>query len=409
MYTVENGGLSYGRKFKGIFTAQSIAEELRKKGVKYTADKITRTFRKILMEQLGFSEEEAAWFRSDSFSDMGGQFIFGFRRIHEVPDKMIRLMELFKKDTITADERDEIVGCLKEVMPVFRSTEDIKTVQKFSKLMDKDGEESIIQEILKRENASPEQCRRIEGLVGEYYVKGRTEFFFQKEIFVNVNAKRINKISVRHELYGYQYSLVRDWAIKWYFIMQDIEAVRIAERFEFVYYENEEMWKKEQKSLRQQFYRLGKMQNEDLDKLYQETDLIEIQELLDCVLVLFEEKKNSGEEFADLQKKLDLNKYGMKDVNTNELCSERCRELVSKIITHSLKETSIQDYNYIMAEAFEELESTPYEVRKKEYESCYCLEVEGRKKDDLDKLNRMREMIENRKRKRLVLEVSRQK
>lgn len=384
-----------------FWTATTIAKALKAedvdnkiKNVDNKAENIRNDFKEYFMNSLGFSEKEIAWFRTDILNERGGEYIFGDILKKDIPNIMENVLETLKSNLLmTTEEKDNFREQIKKLLPMFRRKEVF-------------GEENIdIKELIAKYNVTEEKCDRIDALVEEYYIKTRTVEFFDQRLFVKINGNTLKSKDTRTELYFIQYKQIREWAVKWLFVMQYVEAVRMAERCECGYAVC--MKNKILSEDRKLFYRTGKTNNGNLAEFCENTTWMREDDLCESVLEIYKESKAAGEMFEKQQELLRLKKAEIKEVDevkTKEKCRKKCKLLVEQVVENSLKETSEKDYKYICCRAFVELESISYAVKGAEKDKIinnYYIELNQKDtekaREDFKKLYNVRVRVESRR------------
>lgn len=302
-------------------------------------------------------------YKSESDSGNGGVFIFGSTESHVVMRKLFQLYDnTHKLDMVLSEEKQELIDNLVELLPACRKEQDAKRLlegqdrelrkligyldeiekleivkeRKYSKLtllIEKINNLDVVRECRnkKKDNSIFDIPRKlnlseqeIKVKVYDYYEHHNTIEIFEKRIFVEITANECDKKSGRREFYMYQFIRIKEWYDKWKFIMKYAEDFRLNE--------------KEQK----------------LKRYY----------LLKYLLEIYDEVVET--------KEIDVSNENDNKIN-KEICYNKCYSLVDSILSgkedsglriNNLKETSEEDYYYIINEAFSELEEIRKELEK---------------------------------------------
>lgn len=335
-------------------------EEDKDKEIKKVEDKITRQFRTILKE-LGFNDDEIKWYKSSSNNGGSGPFIFSSVN---TPYQMKELFKIYKEAhmNITSKERDKIIECLTDMLPLVRSMEDVKYIHKIdgkisakrTKKMIETAEKEPFEDFdfskLDEIHNSARHKKRVAEIVCGCYVKEidmRIADFFHDKIFVTIDAKQDLTASLRQKIYEYQYRLIQDWTHKFDFIMKNAEICRIAERYQNLYGKN--ILKEIPNDDRKDYCETGKTANKELKIFCQDIRWIGRGELYRALMLLFQKESQSNISTENAAEN------GREEIiKAEEECYEKCQALLTAVSKHSLQKTSKEDFEYIMNYALEE-------------------------------------------------------
>lgn len=355
---------------EAMITTRHIAEEFDMKETT-VSNKL-----KSIFNRYGFKDEYKKMYMSKS--ENGGNGIYIFSNI----DAVKKLFTIYNNNGyITAEERDQLIGCLIECLPTFREVADYKKLSDIcSKLNAKkntasDSTQFEFDELYLKLNTSDEHKADIVKIITEYYIlQVMNEWdFFKERIFVSVESVQ-NKRSVRAEIYKYQYGLILEWFEKWSDIMNTVNRIRSAEKFD-----NE--------------YRVGKYNKNRskllaadgvLDYYLKEESWMAIDDIYEYILFEREEKHKGAEN----EKRGD----GENKINRQE-CYEKCFGEVKKILSHGLKKDFPYDFKYLIKKAFEDLETKREQVLEREKREYYCSLNEKGNMEDFDELCKVRTAI----------------
>ena len=367
------------------YIAKSLkGEKADKEEINTEANNIRKYFKVIITEKLELEEDVLTWFReSDSPS---GELIFGNIEIKEIPNAMNDMIKLFQKKLISVEEQENIEMYFKKLLPLFRDKNFI--------------ENGSNENILDWQDEYDEHMYIIRNAIERYFERKMLENF-KKKLFVEVDGNKITSRTVRMKIYNLQLELISEWAIKWYFTMQYIEAVRIAERFEKGYATcmKYNIPKKE----RELFFETGKIENEKIDEFCKETEWITKEDLCKSVLNIYMKEREETEDALKEQKKilgLDNIKERKKEIRNRELYFTECVGLVTKILNNNLKKVAKEDYSFLLSKALKELETISSTVKgairenfEEKYQSELC-DNGKRSMKDLEKLHSVKTELE---------------
>ncbi len=331
---------------------------------KKEAEKVGRSFHKILKEKLKMSEEEISRYRSNGNGN--GQYIFAGN--YEVPLYLKSFLDIFDKHKfIRAKEKREINGYLVSLLPQYQTAKEYK---------DEDYN-AIVEEInLKFELSDLGdyfEKQDIKDGVQEFYLKSRTWEFFEERIFFKVDAKQFVSIGTRRKIYGYEYKWVESWKRRWETIMEKAVKIRKLERFDNGYEICHRLGL--EKEVRQKLYEEGVCGDKELKGLCQGKNWIDSATLCDylCSQSSFQEPD-----------------YGTNEMS-EEKCLEECEMIFTELWKNEQKKIDEEDFDYMKGRAFEELEDMRSVVARKYHEEICKLEIGEIKPEELDELYAIRE------------------
>lgn len=383
------------RNLKDVFwTARTIRDKWKEE--QKEAGDFTKAFIKILTD-IGFSNQNhenprVEWFMSETEVEKKGILIFSKESkfndpAMNAPTMIEELLCLFKKTKgiISIDEGERVAICLSELLPVVRS------VAAYDKIQEDMANRKENQDIDAWEDYK-ERKKKIVQLVDKYSYS-QLQYFLEERIFVDIDGKTIQRKEVRRAFYQEQYRLIKAWAEKWSAIMSNAKTVWIAERFTSGY----EICRKEKigEEERKEFYINGEIKNEMLGSLYDKPDWLTVSGLCDCLLEKYNEEKKEGKCKDSLGHKEESEKT---DFGEKEQCRDGCRIQYEKIVSHTLKETSKDDFDYMLLKAIYELEEIHDKILIGEYSQYYHNEFKDRDEADLWLLFEVRKRMLNRKR-----------
>lgn len=355
----------------------------------WVEDTIIRKFKKILKE-IGL-EDETKWYQSESVNGRSEIYIFDDKKV--APEKIYELFDIFygSRGLIREEEKNVIAKILIDILPTSRSIDDLeKSLQKFHEtdIGNLSDEELFNDNIFLLNNSEEHKQRILEAVYS--YEPDMMDFFLDK-ILVEVSSNDIPSKRSRQEFYAFQYDEIRQWRDKWKSIMEYAAAVRIAERFENGYDVCREkvIGKKERKD----FYKNGACNNQALQEIDRNSNWIEKEDLCEALIVMQERGllENPQDERNVTQN------IKTSSSNKEEWCNQYM-DLVNNICKNELQKVSKGDFNYMKGWALQELKDVGCRVERKRKERIYCFELEDRTAEDLEKLSRIKAVIDSKKR-----------
>lgn len=246
------------------------------KGEKVWKKEVRRNFIKILKKIKSEQDEDEdnviAYYKT---SDKG-DFIF---QDNETPRRMQEILELSGKiDLMSCDEKEEIIKKYK----------------------------------LRR--------RKIEKMVDHYYIKTRSDFLYQKKLFVEVEGGKYADNQQRMDMYKAQYKYLKTWQINWDAFMNKVVSIRKVEKCLAV--------RENQRLIPIKNFYENEAEKCGIDRKYNENE---------------------------------LKKY----ISTKDDWRMICEAIVGKITNHPLRGENKEDFDFLVIKAFEELEDIMDEIREK--------------------------------------------
>ena len=346
-----------------LWTSKSISEELGKNNSEWFTKKFGYILDKLDVPQKYFKTKHKK-----------GQFIFSNK---EAPEKINEIFTIFEKGKgyITFQEKEIVINNLVEILPVCSSSEEIEQLIKETEEMRKNTKIDTPVRLEFDESDLHDYRNDADYVIGksveQYYLNIIVEedFVFKKKIYFEVNASLITRINDRKKIYGYQYKLIKKWSDKWEFIMNEVKKVRIAERFDLLYQvskteninsvcQNEKSVCDVLESLDPQT-RIEKLGNADIQELW-----IRTADLCDFCVNKYdnEEKDKKGKEEEKNQKggneehsEDSIEDKDIEPINAED-CKSKYKNLVESIVSSDLRYVSLKDYDYLIIEAFKELD-----------------------------------------------------
>ncbi len=306
---------------------------------------LRKKFTYILKNKLELSQEEIGWFKERL--NGGEQFIFQAGK--RAPLYLKQILDICgrRNAEITPGEEHILIENFARIIPYPILKDDIPVCN----------------------DAFNARAYRIEQAVRELYRRSQVDNLYMNRLFVTIDAKlELNK-EKRRKFYRNQYEWIKNWKEKWIFAMEKADGIRKAERVECLYICKKRSTSGITKEDEVNFCETGKSDNEMLQRAYSEMKKICSKDLCQYVVWLFKTKY--------LEKKEKESKKGMEDVKTREGCIDACTMLFSEVITYCLKESSAEDFEYMVKEAIKELEiintilMQDYKADKRRQESLY--------------------------------------
>lgn len=352
--------------------AQKIGKRFKLKDAAAVSSKLTSILTKI-----GFGDNEIKMFMSDSANDGTGRYIFNCSI--DVIEEFFTIIG--KSDLITLNEKNRLEECLSEMLPMYKNVNDYEKLAKLNK--DSDEYKTERDELIAKDNQSYGNINKIYDIVNNYYINCvvGTIDFFEKRLFVSVNCAQRQK-NARRRVYQLQYELILKWSLKWNYVMDEIERLRIVEDFDNRYEVCIEIGlsKEERKNIFETG--IDNWKNKRAKNLYDELYVIDVKDMYEYISDKYEETKDIQADITDINK---------------EKCFEKCEEVVSKINNHALREVFKDDYKYLIEKAFEELEIIRQKVLEEEKKEYYYSLLQTPPKNDFEELYKIREVAKNKK------------
>lgn len=407
----EDGSMRYTLK-DWLWTSKSISEELGKNNSEWFTKKFGYILDKLDVPQKYFKTKREK-----------GQFIFSNK---EAPEKINEIFTIFDKDKgyMTFQEKEIVINNLVEILPVCSSSEEIEQLIKETEEMRKNTkidtsvrlefDESDLHDY--RNDADYVISKSVE----QYYLNIIVEedFVFRKKIYFEVNVSLVTSVNYRKQIYGYQYKLIKKWSDKWEFIMNEVKKLRIAERFDLLYQvskikninsvcQNEKSVCEVLESVEPQA-RIEKWGTEDIQKLW-----ITTSDLCDFCVNKYDneekDKKGNNNERDKKENNKEKDKKGGDEEDSDdsiedngiepisaEDCKKKYKNLVDSIVGIDLRYVSLKDYDYLIKEAFKELEDIHDKVEIWQEKTMYNISTnEGM--DDLELLKDIRNSVDAKK------------
>ncbi|MBD5503559.1 MAG: hypothetical protein HDR09_07400 [Lachnospiraceae bacterium] len=284
---------------------------------------ISKKFSRILKEKLGLTKEEMEWFKEKTPNGIE-QFVF--RGDNRTPKCLWDILEILgeRTEALTPSEEYSVLECFAIILPYPVFEDDDKT---WRDMYDK-------------------RAYRIEQAVHYLYIKSWEDNYYIKRLFVSISEREEPRADRRRDFYICQYQMIKSWNEKWSFIMDKAIGIRKAERIDC-------MWMCEKcgiagisKESREQFCETGKTENEVIKKAYNEMRKISYNDLYEYLISLLITTYQEDEKYENVNI----------DVQNKEGCMDACRNLFCEIIAHELRNSSINDFKYMIKEAMKELE-----------------------------------------------------
>lgn len=323
---------------KEYLTSKEVQKILDEKG-----EKGDEWFAKKFKYILGRLDIDINYFKSKASEGGRGHIIFN---AGEAPERIKEIFDIFKehKEIMTLEDIRTVAWNLKGIMPVKRQKAKENKSLKFPHGMRGQNRKlEFLEEDLERSAEDPRY--EIEYAVRKFYMSViKQPSFFSKKIFVSIDGKEIKSKRIRAKIYKYQYGLVKKWCNKWSFIMETAEQIRIVEELDKL----ESVDSKEENCKQKQYTITEKC-------------------LCEYLIGIFESKVSDDADKKELEPK----------IGSRDGCSEKCVELVEKILSVSLKKKSKSDFNYMLMEASKELESIKRMVERKCEMEAYILQLKS--------------------------------
>lgn len=326
--------VDYESESKVFYKVEDLIKRWKKEGVKegQRGRKAINQKIKKCFQEIGF-EIILDWYRTETPGGERKEFIFRGNNAPNVIRYLFLICDEYDR-AIKKDEIEELKKGLVEILPMYRDSGAKKKIDEFT-------EKSLnpIHKYMEDKGTSTDEdefaikTKIVRMFVDDFYYKVDKKQVFKERFFDPANdiyrGEEEKKIGGQMVFFTQEFQWVKKWHSRWCMIMDFTEKMRRLERFANIHDECEKNKIKE--SVRKKFYESGIVENEDMEKIIENSDWMSSKHFCKEVLKL---KRN-----ADLKE----SDNGEERINDIETCYKKCKELVDSIVDRNLNIESVPD------------------------------------------------------------------